>query len=772
MRATPAWPKLSRWAAVTLLALAAHCSRADTSLISTGATWRYFGDGSNPPADWRATNFNDSAWQSGPAPLGHGDGDESTVTWSGPAPAPVTTYFRHSFAITNRRDFFNLTLRLLCDDGAAVYLNGSEVFRRNLPAGPLTASTLALVSVEGAGESAFEQRAVGAYLLVDGTNTLAVELHQSSLGLHDASFDLALTANLPLAPPTSVITSPTDGSLLNPGAVAITTSISDFDGHIYLVRFFANGVWLGDSTLPPYTFVWSATQPGRFSLRAQAIDNSGRWAYSEPVHVQIGNAAGDQIVRGPYLQSGTPHSVIVRWRTDWFTGSVVLFGTNQSALDHIADNGEITVEHEVQLTGLRPGTRYFYSIGTADGALAGGPEYSFVTTPTNTQPVRVWVIGDSGSANANAAAVRDTYEDSTTLHTDVWLMLGDNAYEEGTDDQYQAAVFDMYPARLRQTVLWPTIGNHDAASGGVAGGFPYFDIFTLPRNGEAGGLPSGTERYYSFDYANIHFVCLDSASSSRAPGSAMLTWLENDLAATGKDWIIAYWHHPPYSFGTHNSDFEVELIEMRQYVLPILEHHGVDLVLSGHSHNYERSYLLDGFYGLSSQLSGAMLLNDGSGREDADGAYRKPAGGLGAGQGTVYAVCGCSGEGGIFEFAKHPAMFVNYSGHGSMVLDIDGLRLDAKFLRTPGQIDDRFTILKGMPASFVRPLLRISRAGPQAEIRWPTSLRAFQLESTEGLAPGALWSPVLDIPQTAGREHWLNLDIVPGNRIFRLRGEP
>jgi hypothetical protein len=142
----------------------------------------------------------------------------------------------------------------------------------------------------------------------------------------------------------------------------------------------------------------------------------------------------------------------------------------------------------------------------------------------------------------------------------------------------------MYATQLRHTFLWPTLGNHDATTGGTPGPFSFHDIFTLPQHGEAGGLASGSETYYSFDYANIHFVCLDSMSVSRAPGGPMLTWLEQDLAATDKDWILAYWHHPPYSWGTHNSDQEFELIEMRERALPVLERYGVDLVLCGHSH--------------------------------------------------------------------------------------------------------------------------------------------------------------------------------------------
>ena len=74
----------------------------------------------------------------------------------------------------------------------------------------------------------------------------------------------------------------------------------------------------------------------------------------------------------------------------------------------------------------------------------------------------------------------------------------------------------------------------------------------------------------------------------------MMTWLEADLQNNDKLWVIAFWHHPPYSKGSHDSDTEGKLIDMREIVLPLVEQYGADLVLSGHSHSYERSYLIDG----------------------------------------------------------------------------------------------------------------------------------------------------------------------------------
>jgi chitodextrinase/tetratricopeptide (TPR) repeat protein len=405
-----------------------------------------------------------------------------------------------------------------------------------------------------------------------------------------------------------------------------------------------------------------------------------------------------QLERGPYLQQVTPSSVTVRWRTDIATDAVVRFGTDVTLLDRVEVGSSSDTEHEVVVTGLTPGERYYYSVGDATGALAGGDaSFTFRASPSTgtQQSIRVWVIGDSGTADSNARRVRDAYLGySANRSADLWLMLGDNAYENGTDAEYQSAVFDTYPTILRNTPLWTTLGNHDghSADSNTEQG-PYYDIFTLPKNAEAGGVASGTEAYYSFDYGNIHFITLDSYDTDRSTGGAMLTWLENDLASTAQEWLIAYWHHPPYTKGSHNSDTEIELIDMRERALPILESYGVDLVLSGHSHSYERSFLIDGHYGKSNTFSSSMLIDDGSGRINGDGAYAKTAG-ANPNQGAVYAVAGSSGKTSSGSL-DHPVMYLSVQILGSMILDVDGDRLDAAFIDDGGIRQDYFTIQKG-----------------------------------------------------------------------------
>ena len=617
--------------------------------------------------------------------------------------------------------------------------------------------------------------------------------------------------------------------------------------------------------------------------------------------VAITAMAQDSVIRGPYLQSGSQDGIVVRWRTSGPTDSRVRFGVAVGSLNNIVDDPALATDHEITLSGLGPGARYFYSIGTTTEVLAGDDDdHFFVTSPSGPglEPTRIWIIGDSGTAHQqqldplagevrDAQGVRDSYlryaglgdaivtagatwkylddgsdqgtawrapgfDDSgwsagpgelgygdgdeatvtncgpsspvcnsgnfittyfrhsfdvadasaygsltlsflrddgaiaylngtevmrtnmpagpvdfaTTadtgvggdaehvfhrvavnasllvdgnnvlavevhqiadmssdislhaelfaqtragIHTDLWLMLGDNAYNVGSDDEWQRAVFDPYASLLRSTVLWPVLGNHDILT---LDGDPYLDAMTLPTMAEAGGVSSGTEEYYSFDYANVHFVALDSThSASRQPGSAMLTWLASDLAATFEDWIIALWHHPPYSKGSHDSDTDGPLVEMRENVLPILEAGGVDLVLAGHSHSYERSMLIDGFYATPTQIGDGTVLDGSSGDAFTDGFYGKSAPGPIPNEGTVYSVVGSSGRnnpaGGNLD---HSVMFLSLHDLGSLVVDIDDNRLDGTFLnrscsgmRDPACEQDSFTLMKGPPrAGYVR----------------------------------------------------------------------
>lgn len=407
------------------------------------------------------------------------------------------------------------------------------------------------------------------------------------------------------------------------------------------------------------------------------------------------HAASAALIRGPYLQAVSPTAITIRWRTDTATNSRIAVGPAPGAWLQFASASGVTTEHEVRVQGLIAGRTYYYTVGSSTTFLPGvDATWRFATPPSAgaAVPTRIWVLGDPGNPTGGQKRVRDAYLAWTgTRATDVWITLGDNAYESGTDSEYQAGLFDPYRVFMRGHCLWPTRGNHDDLHTGVAN--DYYELFTLPAAAEAGGVASSTEAWYSFDHGDVHFVCLDSEGSSRDPGSPMLTWLAADLAATSRTWVIAYWHHPPYSKGSHDSDTDTRMTDMRENVMPILEAYGVDVVLGGHSHGYERSYLVDGHYGASTTLRTSMILDDGDGSPEGDGAYHKPPGSPGAHQGLVAVVAGGSSslESGPFD---HPVMVRSMSALGSVVIDVAGGMLEGVYLDDAAQVRDHFAIRK------------------------------------------------------------------------------
>jgi hypothetical protein len=436
------------------------------------------------------------------------------------------------------------------------------------------------------------------------------------------------------------------------------------------------------------------------------------------------------VVRGPYLQRGTPDSMTVVWRTDVETEGVVRWGAAVDALDQTSETSPSSTQHEVRLTGLEPSTRYYYSVGDPDGALVGGDtDHFFETAPTagSTDRVRMWVLGDSGTGQIPQGDVRDAMLTEVGGDMpDIFLHVGDMAYNRGTDSEFQDHFFDVYAPILRNTVCWPAMGNHEGRnSDSQTQEGPYYQAYVLPTDGGAGGVASGTEAYYSFDYANIHFVVLDSHDTPRESTGTMAQWLEQDLAATDQDWIIAFWHHPPYTRGSHNSDSETQLIEMREEILPILEAGGVDLTLTGHSHIYERSFLIHGAYDTPTTADG-YVLDDGDGRVAGDGAYVKPRG---VSEGAVHVVAGHGGRA-VSGSGGHPVMFFSEVDYGSCIIDVDDDALHLRNVRRDGVISDQMTLLKGDGLFLLRPAPEERlQAGEPYEIRWAAEgVRAVDVE--------------------------------------------
>lgn len=416
------------------------------------------------------------------------------------------------------------------------------------------------------------------------------------------------------------------------------------------------------------------------------------------IHVYMDSqVTGD---RAPYLQMLSPHGVTLVWDTEVPEHGVVRYGLAPDRLTNLITQPNVDTHHELRLTGLKSDTRYFYSAGNTVDSYYYGKYYWFVTAPKTgkVRPVRIWVTGDQGQAGKIQTDVFKSMLTWVDLHKrkglpvlDFWLTTGDNAYRSGSNRQFQDNFFTPYQLMLKNIPVWPAYGNHDDRR------WAFFKIFALPTQAESGGVASGTERYYSFDYANVHVIMLDSQSSKIEPGSAMLNWLKQDLAATQQTWIIAVLHHPPFSKGTHDSDNPHDsggrMQKVRTYILPLLEQNGVDMVLSGHSHVYERSWFMKCYYGDSGDFSAKYIQDQIGGNSQRKRKYRKVADIKAPHSGTIYITLGSSSKLDDGEL-DHPAMPVSLHKAGSVVLDINDKTLTANFLSNDYAVMDLFSIEK------------------------------------------------------------------------------
>ncbi len=401
--------------------------------------------------------------------------------------------------------------------------------------------------------------------------------------------------------------------------------------------------------------------------------------------------------RAPYLQMQSPDAITIRWQSDEPVVAVVRFGKSPEALDRLVEGSGPTLEHEIRLSGLEPDTRYWYAVGSdSEIAYGGGVDDWFMTAPIQggERPVRIWVQGDPGKALSTTLAGKEAVLDWIEANPrpglpaiDLWLTTGDNAYRYGRNREFQQHLFAPYSDLLRNVPYWPAHGNHDARR------WAFYNIFSFPENGEAGGVPSGNEHFFSFDYGQVHFVYLDSHATDRSVDGEMLGWLKRDLAATSQPWLIAVFHHPPYSKGSHDSDNLTDsggrMAEMRENALPILEAAGVDLVLSGHSHVYERSYPLACHYDKSTRFKPSMFVDKGMGSQPP---YRKPVG-LTPHSGAIYSVVGSSAKADNSPL-DHPVMAMAKRELGSLLVDIDGNTLEARFITPKGEVLDHYRIVK------------------------------------------------------------------------------
>ncbi len=284
-----------------------------------------------------------------------------------------------------------------------------------------------------------------------------------------------------------------------------------------------------------------------------------------------------KIVKGPYLQQVTPHSIVIMWETNTAADSRVDYDGQ-----FVEDSTPVKI-HEIELTGLAADTAYYYTVTSGTKT---SPTSTFATAPAAPRSFRFVAYGDTRTnANAHAAVIQGIINSAPeiVLHTGDLVENGDDSGQWGR--QFFGPAHDL----MINTPLLPIIGNHEGS------GNLFRDLFSLGNN----------DYWFAFTYGGVRFIGLNTHNVIYSPGSTQYTWLEEELQSpecTSADWQIVYFHHPPYTATSGHSDD----MNVQTYLVPLFEQYGVDMVFNGHSHAYER-YFHNGIYYIVTGGGGAPL---------------------------------------------------------------------------------------------------------------------------------------------------------------------
>jgi hypothetical protein len=323
--------------------------------------------------------------------------------------------------------------------------------------------------------------------------------------------------------------------------------------------------------------------------------------------------------RGPFVQNSSARSTQIIWSTIKEGRGMVRYGTN-SLLEHQLLSESETNHHALTLTNLRPGTHYFYQVESVleQSSRLLSPVMEFRTLQ-ETGKVKFLVFGDSGFGSA------EQYELARLMReeqTDLVLHVGDVIYPHFSDDFADLRCLSVYRDMMQRVPFYFALGNHDLPEPNLSGR-AFTDTFYLPTNNVPSALhrnPSGIaetspEHFYSFDHGEVHFVALFQPYAHQylfAPGSVQYEWLTNDLARTTKKWKVLFCHLPCSITGAHgtddvNGDGLLDHVQFAQALHPIAAKYNVQLLFSGHDHNYERLKPVGGMHHVVSGGGGVFL---------------------------------------------------------------------------------------------------------------------------------------------------------------------
>jgi len=340
--------------------------------------------------------------------------------------------------------------------------------------------------------------------------------------------------------------------------------------------------------------------------------------------------------------------MVVAWRTEMPVVGTVACSSGQRLSDP-----EPVRDHVFRLTGLAADSEYEYAL-EHDG-IPFGAVHRFRTAPLRgTGAIRFVVVGDCGSRDS---VQRDVAASVLRSDADLVLIPGDAIYDRGAEAELNPAYFLPYRTLIDRIPFYLALGNHDVMT---ENGRPLIESVHLPRNNA-----DGSERFYSFDRGAVHFVALDS-NQDLASGSVQGDWLVADLASSAREWVVIFLHHPPYSSSRHGSDRDV-----RAALAPVCDRYGVDLVLSGHDHVYERTHPMR-----ADAVVGA----------DPTGNYMDPAG-------TVYVVTGGGGRR-LYEAGTSGFTAASVAAHHHVAVEVDDNVMTLRAIDRADAVLDSISITK------------------------------------------------------------------------------
>jgi hypothetical protein len=368
------------------------------------------------------------------------------------------------------------------------------------------------------------------------------------------------------------------------------------------------------------------------------------------------SAFAAKVTRGPFLQQTRPTSTLVVVHTD--APATVELRDSKGA---VLASSEQTRQHHLRLSGLPPASSITYQL-TVDGAQVGLPETFRTPAVPGTEAARhvtLGAIGDMGSGGANERA---NVRQLQARGVEAVLTVGDNAYASGAPEEWDPKLFQPFAPLISRATLWPVPGDHEYLTPGASG---YFDAFVLPEG------PEG-EHYYSFDWGDLHVAaldtnCVDPLNVATCEPGQMAAWLAKDLAASDAPWKIVTLHRPAVASGRYGPSARVA-----QALIPIFEQAGVDLVLQGHNHVYERTWPL---------RSGKAVQKN----YDRSGA-------------PVYMTTGGGGDW-VYESTGAPPDWsaVRRTEFHFTLLTLDGNTLRVEAIRPDGTVFDQFSLTKDVP---------------------------------------------------------------------------